>query len=255
MVGPSDGLTRLYVRDADGKQLAELQVDGDGPLRGRELRLLPGETHLEVTTRDTENRIAYTIDVLPASAHAASQEVEPNDAMQSANRFDPALPLQGALGAKRDYDFFRFYVADLADQRSELRLDTDYSGQIELSLLDDTGNLLQRRAGDLRSLPDLRLPPGEYGLSVRAAEASDAAYTLAFAPTEPYTPGMEAEPNDLASNATPIDVETIARGRGVGRDDDYFVANIDGEPQRWRIVAEGPGVEYIAYHDATGQSV
>ena len=33
------------------------------------------------------------------------------------------------------------------------------------------------------------------------------------------------------------------------------MVTVAGEPQRWRIIAEGAGVDYIAYHDATGQNL
>ena len=142
--GPSDALTRLYVFDATGKQIAEIRADDLA--RGQELRLPPGDSRLEVNTRDAEQTIAYTIDLYPAHSRAASQEVEPNDTFQTAQRVDPTQPLQASFDPKRDQDIYRFYVSEVADLRSELRLDTAYAGQVDLSLLDDRGNVLQRRA-------------------------------------------------------------------------------------------------------------
>src|SRR5690606_35281265 len=93
---------------------------------------------------------------------------------------------------------------------------------------------------------DLILQPGDYLIEIAGEPNPADPYLLRLDVTIEAIAGYETEPNDTQATAGAFDLsgpEPAAKGRFVGREEDFYRFTIDGEPQLWMVVAEGSGIE------------
>ena len=190
-------------------------------------------------------------------------EIEPNDALSSAQRvaLGPGAPaaVAGTLratGSKRDVDLFRLDVVApdggapaapapgpdgsvgvAAPARRLLRVDLrpDAGIAVTLDALDDAGKVLVSSSGDPGapvSIPNLAVTPGTYYLRVRgSSEAAESGYRLTMLLAALET-GAEIEPNGTAALATDLAPDGEAVGYlGWKHDQDWYRLPTAGLPE------------------------
>lgn len=67
-------------------------------------------------------------------------------------------------------------------------------------------------------------------------------------PFDAATAVGETEPNDKLEEATPFGAGYGATGTLAGKDDDWFLLQVEGEPQLWTFEASGPGVGSLSVY-------
>jgi len=72
---------------------------------------------------------------------------------------------------------------------------------------------------------------------------------------DPASAIAETEPNDKSEQATPLGPGRAATGTMAGKDEDWFLLQVEGEPQLWTIEASGPAVKTLSVIRAGGKRV
>ena len=148
LTGPN-GESLVYGTTADG-----------GRYDAYELGLDAGDYALAVAFSQ-DYSLPYVLVAEPVGTRSPAQEEEPNDRFEQAKLLDPVQGMQGAFQPHLDEDFYRFTVDDaFAQQQWSLNAQSDAPADLELCLLDATGNRLQCRESD-------RAQPGRPGAATR----------------------------------------------------------------------------------------
>lgn len=173
-------------------------------------------------------------------------ETEPNDDREHAQRIDPQKVIQGSLlppttsGAGKGDDDYFLWPAQPAAQT--LRIEASGAPELSLEVLTETATLAvidERGAGEGERLAGLSIRAGQsVWIRVRGRAKAEAAttsalgeYQLAVTAT-PASPDSEAEPNDTATDATPILGNDASGALSFRRDEDYFVLPLPTLPGR-----------------------
>lgn len=175
---------------------------------------------------------------------------EPDDGPATAIDLDPARPVaKGRLSRPDDRDVYRLALdAERAGASLDVRLVWPSDRRRRLCLTDADATPIQcREATDDLLLSGLGLSPGTYLLDVSGDAAPDEPYLLRVDAAGPLPPDFEHEPNDGVTAATPMDANTVMRGRAGAHDEDYFRVSTEGEPQLWRVDAVGVGLEALEW--------
>lgn len=247
----------LELVDAEGRRLAYGYAQLGGVVRLADLGLDAGRYEIRVSGRSGSRLLLAAED---AGARVPDRESEPNGEPALAMPFDPSTPVTGRLlGATSwtDEDFLRLTLdPSWRDQRFDLVLQADTDAELRLQLQDaDRQTLQDRTAVGLVRLPDLALEPGEHVIRVYGALDPGVSYTVAVEGRAALPPGREREPNDTPAAASPFAADGTAHGRFAGSETDVFALPVDGEPELWRIEAEGPGLERLILYDTAGSTI
>ena len=208
----------------------------------------------------------YVLEATPTDARTAGAEDEPNDTDSTAFPIVPTADtteLTGRLGtggAQADLDTYRLVVEEtLAGRQLDLKLFWDAGPRRRLCLRDAAGTELRCSDGERGiAFNDLVLAAGDYTIVVSGDPAPDSPYLLRLDASLAAVTTYEAEPNDTFATAGPLDAtgdEPVIAGRLGRQDVDYFRSTVQGEPQLWRVVAEGTGIGRLTYLDASGQQI
>ena len=237
----------LTLTTVEGGLMAAASTAADGWARIYDLRLPAGAYLVSLSPASVFGRtylLTATVETSP------SADAEPNNTPETAIVLDAAgPPMLGRLAADQDTDLYRLTVdAALAATQLDLVLTLDAPAARQLCLSRDRIPL-QCRVGDEGEvvLSNLHLAPGEYIVTVGGDESLDAGYRLAVRDTGPVRADREVEPNDDGPRAAPFDPAVVMTGRADAHDDDYFRIRISGEPQVWRLDAEGRDLELLEW--------
>ena len=156
---------------------------------------------------------------------------------------DPGVTsVRGRLAAHADRDIFRLPI-DAARAASQQDIVLVSSGGLSHQVC-LTGVVAQCRSGvDEVRLSNLLLPVGDLLVEVTGETSLDDGYELRLLPVGAATPSREIEPNDSAVAAAPLVPDTLLTGRGDNADSDFFQAITTGEPQLWRLEADGTAIK------------
>jgi hypothetical protein len=172
-------------------------------------------------------------------------EQEPNNTPAQANLIGNDRVVRGHIGKclspeESDRDFYRFKI-----EKAPYVLHVDLTGipnmDLKMEVFDPSGKRIAEEddlgPGESEDLPDVRLAEqGEYFIAVRevwvsgkpATENQTDWYTL-NARFQPLRASQEAEPNDQASQAIPLQLGEPMRGfAGKANDVDYYAARGEG---------------------------
>jgi hypothetical protein len=158
----------------------------------------------------------------------AGAELEPDDAIATANELPLPGEAIGYLGWRRDQDTFKLATGALADG-SVLAADLDPIPGVSsrLAIVDATGKKLSEargRRGERVALRNVLVPPGTAQLFLVASAdfgwSADQRYDMRVSAELPK-PGAEVEPNDDAAHAQAITDGTVQGYLGRG-DVDVF---------------------------------
>jgi hypothetical protein len=247
----------LELYDEQGSRMSRAYTRRGGIATLADLALTAGRYEIRLSGRPGARVLLSAEDSGPL---APGEAIEPNDSPAEAVRFDPQVPVSGRLigsssGSDEDY---LLLVLDPSwhDQQFDLVLRADSDADLRLELRDARGQTLLDRSGarDVR-LPDLVLEPGEHLLRVHGGLDPAIRYTLAAENRRPAVAGREREPNDLPHTPSPFGPDGTAEGRFAGRETDVFVLTVEGEPELWRVEAEGAGLERLILYDTSGSPV
>lgn len=152
---------------------------------------------------------------LLAAACGPTKEAEPNDSFQQATFLKAGQVAKGRLSSAKDEDWYRVESAggSLSARIGGIR-DVDFT----LTLLDKDRTVLKKVdetvAGGDEALLDAGLPTGSYYLVVanKNEKAANAEQEYELATTVEPAAGREAEPNDKALQATPVEPSGTVRG-------------------------------------------
>jgi hypothetical protein len=262
-VGDAGGL-RLF--SLDGTPLYDSFAGSDGRLILEDVGLEAG-TYLIEIPQTSPNSSPYVLEATPGEPRAADQEDEPNDDAASAAPLPiagPATTLTGRLatigGQTIDTDTYRLTIDQgSAGRQLDLKVFWQGGSTRTVCLTDALEQRLRCADGDRGvALNDLVLQAGDYLIEITGTPNPADPYLLRLDLTIEAVAGYETEPNDTQVTAGALDVsgaEPTAQGRFVGREEDYFRFTVAGEPQLWRAVVEGTGLERIAAVNAAGQTV
>lgn len=194
-----------------------------------------------------------------AAAHAQSPATPP--ALGCA--VDPGGREAVAWGAARcvegtttDDRAQRTFVVEVPDGERAYALVARGAAGDDLDLCLDAGGAAHCRSGaGSVTLPDLVLPGGEVRVRLTVRSPAGTPFRVALEDQGAARPGHEREPNDDVATATVLGEDLTIRGRLVGREQDFFRADVTGEPQAWRVQVVGEGVARLRFHDAAGRTL
>jgi len=244
----------LTLFDPDGAELTQAKTGDRAQLSIPGLGLEPGVYPVRLTSQ-TGSAIR-TFSTLMTGVRVDGEEAEPNDDWRSANELALTRGATGAIGVKRDEDFYRFdWTEEQSRSTFSLALETNADERIRLCLLDRDGRDVQCRVGrDSTAMENLFLPPGEHGLRIAGSDP-DVSYSLTFAAGAAYDPAREVEPNDDDEIAVAMPGNRRIRGRLDGDDTDWFRLTTAEPAQLWRIQTIGEGVRSLSLYDGAGKRV
>lgn len=183
--------------------------------------LLPGTHYVSVRGREAGD---YTLLARPLGPPDPDREMEPND---DASRMQPLRFGQtrtGLLSDPGDVDMYRFYLADW--DHIELTASPPTDGQLAVELAFNGGHSLRETARTgIEGAVVLSgvFPPGDYQLSLKPVETSDAEYRLNLERKDRFTCPADCEPNDSAVFASPLPAGRVVTGRsGEWGDADWY---------------------------------
>lgn len=210
------GMARsLCLSTEAGSQVA--CVEGEAGLDFSGL-MLPAGRYLLAVTGWADLADPYELRVSRGAALPPPGDVEPNDDPSSANPVDGAFALSGHLAgsAPGTGDHFAWTISaedSIETWRLELSATPGLGSGFQV-FAPDGSSLASASAGreGTARIPDLRLAPGTYDISVWQLGSESPAYVLRSRP-ETAT-DADPEPNDTAASALPLDPTTLAaRGR------------------------------------------
>lgn len=238
-----DGLEHLAAVEIDGNEVARATASGSDRLRLDDLYLLPGDHFVRL--RGTDG--AYTLRVLPlgppadsvtmppvddgqfdASETVADESVasgdqvgiterEPNNTDERAERLRFDTPRSGRLSTLDDADRYRFALA--GPEHVRLTVVPPFAGLLNVSLSDRFANA--RRDDGSRLIYETLLGPGDYTISINAAQPSDDIYYLLLERLNPLALPVDLEPfNETPEMAQPLPATLYVTGT-VNRSEDY----------------------------------
>jgi hypothetical protein len=249
----------------DGTELYSDWTGADGRLILEDVGLTAG-TYQIVVSGSTPGSSPYVLEAVATGPRDAGAEDEPNDTGETASPIVPTAnttELTGKLGtggANADLDTYRLVVDEtLAGRQLDLKLFWDAGPRRRLCLRDAAGTELRCTDGERGiAFNDLVLAAGDYTIVVSGDPAPDSPYLLRLDASLAAVTTYEAEPNDTFATAGPLDAtaaEPMIAGRLSRQDVDYFRTTVQGEPQLWRVVAEGTGIGRLTYLDASSQQI
>ncbi len=193
-------------------------------------------------------------------AQSCVSEDEPNDRFREATVAGAVRCFSGTLAPEDQNDFFQIQLdaaaaATLYDLQVETTVDPATEPVMLITIYDSEGREMQRRDGP--ALPvELAFTPGfSYTLRIdnRATDAYD--YTMQLVPSRQPPADFAVEPNDQQADAARIGEAGAIRGRATGREEDFLVFTVTGEPQLWRLQAVGENIQRLTLMNAAGQMV
>ena len=261
--GPAldDSLLVLYEYSEVEARYMPIMVDddsGSGYWSRILLRAEPGArfaVRIEETGLPLVGISQYSLSVEPI---ALGTDQEPNNETSSAIALtlDPETSTwatDGVLDVDDPVDVFHLWndEAGLLEIRTGAQI---VSGEFDtvLALYDADGTLIAENddsSGSLWSVLTVTLDPGDYYVEVRAATGTSLLpYRLSAARKQVRTLA-EQEPNDMDSNAQPLDwhageVLMIEAEIGLGEDIDSFALSLDAETRL--VVETGPGASMMS---------
>ena len=246
---PTGSAASLAIHGPDGQLLADATVDADGYARLHDLGL-PAGTYDVVVSPAAAGGLPYLLSA--AEVSSASADPEPNDVADRAVPLEPGITsVPGRLAAHADRDIFLLPV-DAARAASQQDIVLVSSGGLSHQVC-LAGVLVQCRSGvgEVR-LSNLLLVPGDLLLEVTGEASLDDGYELQVRPVGAPSSGREIEPNDSATAAAPLAPDTLVTGRGDDSDTDFFQAVTTGEPQLWRLEADGTAIKDLDWVQLDG---
>lgn len=255
---PPASRARLTVSDVDGAELAtSAKVDERGVVRLADLGL-PSGNYLIVLDGGRDP----TQGLLEAQASGRfddRHEAEPNDRPEQASAFDPQAAVSGRLFASADeeVDTFQFHVgAALAGRVIDIVARAAQGHDLDLRLLDATGEVLLRRQSEsgIVRFAKLGLEPGAYLLRLSGPTGAGNAYDLWVEDTGPRISGREWEPNDTLNLPGPFGPNDAVQGDFDGRDTDFYMLEVTGALQLWRLQVVGDQVTELRLVDSNGDT-
>lgn len=213
------GIERLAWLKADGRSLAREDIfSGTTEASLTDLFLTPGEHLFGVAARGE-----YRLEAAPLGPPDPDGEREPNDESAFAEPYRLSRErVVGRLPRLRDVDVFRFTLA--APERLVLRVMPPEDGAIDLRL-DAGGTLGQRHSSGvgLETVYDVHLPPGDYEVSLTPQAPSLGRYTFTIERGDPFSLGIDQEPNDHPDTARDLPPTLRIEGSGGrGGDHDWY---------------------------------
>ena len=181
---------------------------GEGSATLPDLVLPEGRYRLDVSgTPSLDDR--YELRVVPGAAAAADHEAEPNDAPDTATRWDPTIVMHGSASGA-DVDTYRVHI----DAPPALwRLDAAGTGIQWLSWLrpdlTPMGSAKISADGSEAAIEDLYLVRGDHLVTIQA----DGDYELVLTEQGSPADGAEREPNDDSGHAEALSVGSTRSGR------------------------------------------
>ena len=256
-----DGIHELAYHDASGGKAQVFRTtSGQRRVRLDNLYLLPGVHHIRVSGKAEGS---YTLMTKPIGQPNPDAEMEPND---SATRMSPLAMGQtrtGLLQDKADTDYYRFHLTNY--EHVELKIAPPIDGSFTAKLRWDGAGFKenhQDKPGQPAVIKGL-LPPGDYQLSLRARQPSEAEYHLSLKRLPRYACAADCEPNDTRAFANPLPVSMSVDGNvNEWRDTDWFIlpaqqterpVTIHVKPQRGLdVVEEYGGTSYVKWDRELG---
>ncbi|MFV8816683.1 hypothetical protein [Haliea sp. E17] len=243
---------RVRLVDSEGKELLQDSADSHGRVLFSDLAPPPGTWYLELVA--AEPGFIHAVSSRAAGQRIEGEEAEPNNQGALANRVDlVAQPVTGRIDRSDSADIFRFTLDEAsADQVLALRVDGTPAARMQICIYDDQWTTLQCRDGTTPlELPDLVLPPGDWGVGLQRADETN--WTLSLHGQGPITPGREAEPNDNIDNAAAVPEGQRIKGRFTGQDRDYYRFQIPDKAQMWRFQVIGDNIHEVNYYNGAGE--
>ena len=236
-----DEIHELAYYGAGGHQSQVFRVPaGQRRVRLDNVFLLPGTHRVRVSGRDGGT---YTLLARPIGPPNPDGEFEPNDDTSRMQRLTMGQTRTGLLADKADTDFYRFFLANWDHIRLTVQPAAD--GVINPQLFWYGTSLAQGipgGAGEPISITGV-LPPGDYYVSLRTKQASDAEYKLSLERLPRFSCATDCEPNGTSNwyLAAPMPPDLVLEGRtGEWRDTDPYQLPELSEPSELIIRSEKP---------------
>jgi hypothetical protein len=170
------GVSARLLKTANAKVLVKLEVDAHASIGPHYFRL--------VTPRGSSNLLIFRVGDLPET-----EEAEPNDTFEKANRIQPPVTVNARMAVDEDIDMYRLRVE--AGERlvfDLLAARNGSGGDLALTLLDARGHIVQHSEDHFLWDPFISFTfkeAGEYFLAVRPLDGRgnpDFAYQLTIRP-------------------------------------------------------------------------
>ncbi|WP_376692405.1 vWA domain-containing protein [Wenzhouxiangella sp. EGI_FJ10409] len=262
----SDRLWRVTVASELGAEIEAQLVDSDDapigkPVRGAPLdqnwsrSAISPDAGLRLSRADGEpiGRVAIGLeaDGQRAETATAADDREADEAIASspgaAIWIEPDVPFELDLQPGNS-SWLAFEVDESMAGRS-LDIDVTTEGQsgVDVCLLRRDSDDGVCREGPAEALfYDLQLDPGPYRLKFWLDRSSEPApHTVTLRPGQAPPAGRAAEPNDEPQWAAPLDSNQPVAGHLKSQRSAWFDWKVTGEPQLWRIEAEGEAVDRL----------
>jgi len=148
------------------------------------------------------------------SVPGCTVEAEPNDTLDAAQMVrvadcpDDGIVIHGDIEGF-ELDLYRFEVPDGPPTLRDVTVLPTDAAPHGLCLRSEVGDHRQCRQGsDGTALPDLLLTPGDHVIEIKGGSDASFDYELQVRPAGPWTPALEAEPNDHIYVASPFELAT-----------------------------------------------
>lgn len=237
---------RMRLLDLAGTQLAWADAQRDGLGHLHDLVLPAGDYLLEVSGSGA-GPLGYVLS--SAAPGDPDADAEPNDSPDQALPLAIGTTVTGRLAGARDIDQYRVSVSpETTRQRLDvaLRVSSEEARRLCLLGLDLREVQCRTGRGDI-VLSNLVLAAGDYLVAVDGTEDLARGYRLSIDVAGPIAVDHEIEPNDLPANAAPLDPGVVMHGRSANADDDFYVLEVTGEPQVWRLEVAGSGIRAVRW--------
>ena len=176
----------------------------------------------------------------------ATNELEPNDSISTANPASLSSAFTGQLSNNRDIDYYALVVGEsgLLSVNFDAPTSDAYTDYFKIAFYDDAGTLLgQWKTGADRAWTAIAAAKGTYYVGVSVANAyfyDPGLYSVTVTPTGVTANRFEKEPNDTRATADAVSLYSTVTGQlSSATDADYYAVTLN-RPGLLAIDFDGP---------------
>ena len=232
-----DNLHELYLKDSRGATIAKLRSSGAERIRLDNQFLLPGEYIVAAVGKGDGD---YAIRLQPLGPPPPGMEMEPNDSPADAGRLEFGVDAMGTLAERGDSDLWRFELTGTERVRITVTPPVDGSIHGYLGVGDEATALSEINQSDAELVWARELPAGDYLVSLKPRQPSDAEYRVRIERLDVLRPPPDAEPNDSHQQASawPADGVVVGQVGHLRGDADWYEIPPQPQPVELQIVEQ-----------------